>query len=186
MIGDGRRWDEDETRESGQSTQLPRSHHGRGSGGEAWSAQVCVSWHQDAASSWISLTRPTARVCGVRHGPSSRSRTRPPGHWVCTTKKMHSGERLISLARVAGAPKGRHVSARPRRPWHANEIRCVSGALGRKAAGLRPAGGKVRWMVSLNGDIGGRRRQDKTGERGKERLRGRTPHRAPAPAPLQQ
>jgi hypothetical protein len=40
--------------------------------------RVRVSWHRDAASSWISLTRP---VCGVGvasltlHGPSSRSWT---------------------------------------------------------------------------------------------------------------
>lgn len=62
MIADRRRrWDEDETRESGQSNQWPRSHYGRQRWGEAWSGQVCVLWHQDAASSWISLTRPSVR-----------------------------------------------------------------------------------------------------------------------------
>jgi hypothetical protein len=89
-----RRWDEDETRESGQSTQLPRSHYGRQRWGEAWSGQVCVLWHQDAASSWISLTRPSvwrqafASLTGMAHlldlGPAALG-----GHG--TTKKMHSG-----------------------------------------------------------------------------------------------
>jgi len=57
MIGDG-----DGTRTRRESLGKATNRRARimgGSGGEAWSGQVCVLWHQDAASSWISLTRPS-------------------------------------------------------------------------------------------------------------------------------
>lgn len=136
--------------------------------------RVRVSWHRDAASSWISLTRP---VCGVGvasltwHGPSSRSWT------LRYVRTNHTNRVIINSSSCAPGPSVDHavISLGPAR-LRRGTFRVVHGrrhgavsvvvAFARTAAGLRPAGREsgvgvqMQCMVSLNrANIGGRREQ---------------------------